>query len=404
MKKRYYYIICILVCCLLFCGMYLDMDEIKQGIVSGISSGREEYVSDDLEPSFDFMRDKKYCETAFDDLTSSEIDIRYCDVSDVDFTKFPKDIINKLSFNSKTIWPSKMPKWFNLEEINKIGKTPGLNVKELHARGITGRGVGLAIIDQPLSSHQEYKNNVKYYKNFTQEKKGTMHGTAVSSIAVGKNIGVAPGADLYFIAAEFIEDDNEIFDATPIADAINYILELNKTLSVKNKISVISISRGFSENDNGHEDFQAALQNAEKQNILVLTTNVVRTVSRDGYFANPNNLASYTRPPYWWEDEIIPSLSQNEKILVPTDYRITACETGEQDYAYYVQGGLSWGVPYLAGVAALAKQAKPNLKMKDFISLVRKTADTVTVKDSTGKPYQVKYFINPKHLIDSLQN
>ena len=402
MKRRYYYIICILVGCLLFCGMYLDMNEIKQDIVSGISSGKEEYVSDDLEPSSDFMRDKKQCETAFDDLTSSKIDIRYCDVSDVDFTELPENIINKLSFNGKTIWPSTMPDWLDLEQINKIGKTPGLNVKELHARGITGKGVGLAIIDQPLSSHQEYKNNVKYYKNFTQQKEGTMHGTAVSSIAVGKNIGVAPGANLYFIAAEFIEDDEEIFDAAPIAEAINYILELNKTLPVKSKISVISISRGFSERDNNSDKFQTALQNAKKQNVLVLATNDVMTVSRNGYFADPNNLKSYTRPPYWFEDDDMDYLQQSERIKVPTDYRITACETGESDYAYYASGGLSWGVPYLAGVAALAKQAKPNLKMEDFISIARKTADSVSVKDSTGKPYQVKYFINPKRLIDSL--
>ncbi len=402
MKKRYYYIICILVACLLFCGMYLDMNEIKQDIVSGISSGKEEYVSDDLEPASDFMRDKKRCESAFDDLTSSKIDIRYCDVSDVDFTELPENIINKLSFNGKTIWPSTMPDWLDLEQINKIGKTPGLNVKELHARGITGKGVGLAIIDQPLSSHQEYKNNVKYYKNFTQQKEGTMHGTAVSSIAVGKNIGVAPGANLYFIAAEFIEDDEEIFDAAPIAEAINYILELNKTLPVKSKISVISISRGFSERDNNSDKFQTALQNAKKQNVLVLATNDVMTVSRNGYFADPNNLKSYTRPPYWFEDDDMDYLQQSERIKVPTDYRITACETGESDYAYYASGGLSWGVPYLAGVAALAKQAKPNLKMEDFISIARKTADSVSVKDSTGKPYQVKYFINPKRLIDSL--
>ncbi len=404
MKKRYYYIICILVGCLLFCGMYLDIDEIKQDIVNGISSGKEEYLSDDLEPYSNYIKDKNRCEALFDDLTASEIDIRYCDVSDIDFTKLPKDIINKLSFNDSTIWPSTMPDWFDLEQINKIGKTPGLNVKELHASGITGKGVSIAIIDQALSSHQEYKGNVKYYKNFTSRKKGTMHGTAVSSIAVGKNVGVAPDANLYFIAAEFREDDEGIFDAGPIAEAINYILELNKTLAKKNKISVISISRGFSKNDKDADKFQDALRKAKKQNILVLSTNNITTVSRNDYRADPNDFRSYTRRPYWFGDEDMEYYSKLERIAVPTDYRIIACEKGEQNYAYYVHGGYSWGVPYLAGVAALAKQAKPDLKMEDFISIARQTADSVSVKDSTGKPYQVKYFINPKRLIDSLQN
>ncbi len=404
MKKKYYYIICVLVGCLLFCGMYLDINEIKQDIVSGISSGKEEYVSDELEPYSMDMENKEECKAKLNNLTFPEIDIRYCDVSDVDFAELPENIIKKLSFNDSTIWPSTMPDWFDLEQINKIGKTPGLNIKELHARGITGKGVGLAIIDQPLSSHQEYKDNVKYYKNFTQEKEGTMHGTAVSSIAVGKNIGVAPSADLYFVAAQFnVDKQSHIFDAGPIAEAINYILELNKTLPAKSKISVISISRGFAKDDKDADKFQTALQNAKKQNVLVLATNDVMTVSRNGYYANPNDLKSYTRPPYWFEDNDMDYLQQSERIKVPTDYRITACETGEQDYAYYSDGGFSWGVPYLAGVAALAKQAKPDLKMEDFISIARKTADSVSVKDSTGKQYTVKYFINPARLIESLQ-
>ncbi len=405
MKKRYYYIICLLVGCLLFCGMYLDMDEIKQDIVSSISAGKEKYVSDDLEPYSTDMENKEECKAKLNNLNSPEIDIRYCDMSDVDFTELPEDIINKLSFNDSTIWPSIMPNWFDLEQINKIGKTPGLNVKELHARGITGKGVGLAIIDQPLSSHQEYKNNIKYYKNFTRYKEGTMHGTAVSSIAVGKNIGVAPDADLYFVAAQFnVDKQSHIFDAGPIAKAINYILELNKTLPVKSKISIISISRGFTENDKDADRLQTALQNAKKQNVLILTTNHILAISRNGYYADPYDLASYNYPPFWYRDEDMRIISKSKKIFVPTDYRVTACETGETDYAYYSDGGFSWGVPYLAGVAALAKQAKPDLKMEDFISIARQTADSVSVKDSTGKPYQVKYFINPKRLIDSLQN
>ena len=149
-----------------------------------------------------------------------------------------------------------------------------------------------------------------------------------------------------------------------------------------------------------HPKFQAALQNAEKQNILVLTTNDIYTVSKDGYLVDSDDLSSYTMSAL--NDENIVSLSRNKKILVPTGYRITACETGEQDYAYYSQGNLGWGVPYLAGVAALAKQVKPNLDMKDFFWFARKTADKITVKDSKGKQYTVKYFINPKRLINSL--
>ena len=383
------------------CQSVNNVKSSKNDIISALVA--KKYISENFEPYSVYFPD--YCDTVFNDLNAKEIDIRYCDVSKVDFNKFPEDITNKLSFNSKTVFPSEIPAWFDLKKIDKLGRTPGLNVKKLHKKGITGKGVNIAIIDQPLSSHKEYKNNLVYYKNFTRWKEGTMHGSAVSSIAVGKNIGVAPGANLFFVAAEFRVDKNtQIFNAGPIAEAINHILELNKALPEENKISVISISRGFSEIDKNADKFQTALQNAKKQNILVLTTNDIMAISRNGYFANPDDLNDYTHIPVWVTDDEMVFVSRSEKVFVPIDYRITACETGENDYAYYSDGGFSWGVPYLAGIAALAKQVKPNLNMEDFIPLARKTSDSIIAKDSTGKEYKIKYFINPVRLIDGLEN
>ena len=44
----------------------------------------------------------------------------------------------------------------------EIGKNPGLGIRSLHALGITGRGVGIAIIDQTLLvEHQEYAEQLQ---------------------------------------------------------------------------------------------------------------------------------------------------------------------------------------------------------------------------------------------------
>jgi len=48
-----------------------------------------------------------------------------------------------------------------------------------------------------------------------------MHGSAVVSIAVGKNVGVAPEADLYYIAADFYRND-----LYWVAEAIDRIMEI----------------------------------------------------------------------------------------------------------------------------------------------------------------------------------
>ncbi|MDB8709932.1 S8 family serine peptidase [Mediterraneibacter gnavus] len=69
-----------------------------------------------------------------------------------------------------------------------------------------------------------------------------MHGVAMASIAVGKNVGVAPNADLYFIDDPRPNCDEEL-DFTYIAEDILSIIELNQSL--EHKIWVISISTGY---------------------------------------------------------------------------------------------------------------------------------------------------------------
>ena len=107
-------------------------------------------------------------------------------------------------FDTKTNWPKSLPDGFNPDSIMEIGKNPGLNVRKLHKAGITGKGIGIAIIDQNLLvDHYEYKDQLRMYEEIHAPKKSTaqLHGTAVASIAVGKIVGVAPEADLYYISS-----------------------------------------------------------------------------------------------------------------------------------------------------------------------------------------------------------
>ena len=134
-------------------------------------------------------------------------DIRSTDLSESDLQN-EYDKLIQATFDSKTVWPDKLPDGFNPEEIMEQYKNPGLNIRSLHEKGITGKGVGIAIIDQPLLvDHIEYKDQLKYYleRDTVNTQDAAMHGAAVASIAVGKNVGVAPEADLYYIADDFLE-------------------------------------------------------------------------------------------------------------------------------------------------------------------------------------------------------
>ena len=72
-----------------------------------------------------------------------------------------------------------------------------------------------------------------YEEIHCNEEQAAMHGSAVASIAVGKTTGVAPGADLYYIAETHGDSNNGTFnyDFTWLAKSIDRILEVNKSLS-----------------------------------------------------------------------------------------------------------------------------------------------------------------------------
>ena len=72
------------------------------------------------------------------------------------------------SFDSLTAWPIepwKKPVGFHPRAILEEGKNPGLGVRELHKRGITGKGIAIGIIDQDLLlSHTEYNERLRLYE------------------------------------------------------------------------------------------------------------------------------------------------------------------------------------------------------------------------------------------------
>ncbi len=127
------------------------------------------------------------------------------DASEVDFSnagdKFPY-----IRFSTETKFPSvdKMPKGFNPEQVLENGKAPGLNIANLHAMGITGKGLTIAVIDKPLNTeHYEIKDNIIHYESigYPENAHADYHGNAASSLLAGKTCGVAPDAKIVYFAA-----------------------------------------------------------------------------------------------------------------------------------------------------------------------------------------------------------
>lgn len=302
----------------------------------------------------------------------------------------------------ETLWFDESTKWRREDEstarhILELGMNPGLGVRELHSQGITGKGVTVAIIDQPVVlEHPEFQGKiVKYYDVGTNlpPNTGSMHGPAVTSLLVGDSIGIAPDAEVYFVAAP-----SWLGDAMYYADALDWIIQENEKLPEQSRIRAVSVSTmpsGIWALLNENQDaWDAAYQRATEAGILVLDCTYEQgiTVPCTHDLDDPDNVAKCI--PNWSG----PTDSPHKRINIPTR-RTTATEIGAEgklvfSYQYTGEGGLSWTVPYLTGVLAMGWQVNPELTNSQILDLLY--ASAYEANNPAG-------IINPKAFIEAVK-
>ncbi len=342
-------------------------------------------------------------------------DFRSQDLSEFDLVNYPDELLYA-HFDSKTVWPQSLPNEYDPVEIMTLGMNPGLGVRELHEKGITGKGVSVAIIDQRLLvSHEDYRDNLMLYEEINIPKEGgwpaQMHGGAVSSILMGKNCGVAPDAKLFYIALNPV-DDTETYewDFAYLAKAIDRVVEINEELPAENKIRVVSISRAWRKGDINYDILSESIEKAKAKGIYVVGVSETEQfpftdiggIGR-GINSDPDDIESYTGGIFWRDDEYGWSFANRSEILnMPMDYRSTASPTGDEDYAFYASGGMSWSVPYYCGVYALACQVDPDITPERFWELATESKSSITT-EYEGKTYDLNNIVNPTGIIEALQ-
>jgi hypothetical protein len=332
---------------------------------------------------------------AFDPKSSrhAQVDLRGYDLSGLDLRDRLNDLLHA-DFDTVTRWPAALPAGFDRERIMELGRDPGLGIRQLHARGLTGKGVGVGIIDQELLvEHEEYRDRLRLYEQIhcPGNAPAQMHGPAVASIAVGRTVGVAPGADLYYIAEQhgvFTGPGQFDWDFTWLAKSIERLLDVNTGLPSDRKIRVISISVGWSPGQKGYDEAMAAVERAKRENVFIVSTAIERThqlafhgLGRDA-LAEPNDASSFG-PGSWWANLFWSGQRRfgvREKLLVPMDSRCLASPTGPRDYVQYYSAGWSWSVPWIAGLYALACEAKPDLTPEVFWREALRTGKVIRVR------------------------
>jgi len=338
-----------------------------------------------------------------------QMDLRSADLSNLDLSQSRDDLFYAI-FDSQTDWPAagKMPADFDWRAIMETGKNPGLGVRKLHEQGITGKGVGIAIIDQPLLvEHQEYAQQIRLYEeiNLPSQREAQMHAPAVASIAVGKTIGVAPDADLYFFATLpriFDDQGNSAYDFADFAQAIHRVMEINAQLPAERKIRAISLSYGWFEKDKGYAEITAAVNKARRAGILVIYSDPKAFLGAGrAPLRDPDDFQAY-EPGLLWAARFYANPGLSIPLLVPMDSRTTASPTGKDEYVFYPMGGMSWAIPYIAGMYALAAQVAPAITPDKFWKLAIETGQTIEILHK-GQTYQLGPILDPAALIAALQ-
>jgi serine protease AprX len=188
------------------------------------------------------------------------------------------------------------------------------------------------------------------------------------TIAVGENIRVAPRASLTYFAVPMWERDNK-----PYIDALKKIFEFNRCLPEKEQIRVVSISTGVFSGQPHYDEWKRILEQADAQGILVVTCD--QAILDYGILSlrpgeNPDEPKNYDPGKY---------SSEGDRIRVPGANKTLASHLGIEVYTFDREGGMSWGAPYIAGLAPLAFQADPGIQPKEIIRFL---LDTTTRTES----------------------
>lgn len=277
-----------------------------------------------------------------------------------------------LSFDTNTLWPDPSSESeISPQAILDWGKNPGLGVRTLHDSGYTGKGVNVAYIDEPLLlSHESYADRRIQYLKVWGDTPGmnepSLHGSMVTSILLGRDVGVAPDCTLYYVASP-----PWLLDQRSYADAIELIVGLNSALPTTQKIRAIGISDAISREEAYPGAFRAAIEEAENQGILVLYTErilMAEAIARP--FSDKDNPESFKAEKNRQGD------IDYRTLFIPSSGLTAAVgSTGDdRQYMYFSHGGLSMSVPYLLGVLALGWQANPELSYDAMLKLLNSTA------------------------------
>ena len=275
--------------------------------------------------------------------------------------------------------------------IEKAGNVAGLQtmqVPELWQQGLTGKGVGVAVIDSGCAPHPDLKGRTLAFFDTIEGRSPmydcAMHGTAVATALAGggeKMRGVAPQAN---ILALRVVDQEDCVESPAVLRALDWVAENRQRYNIQ----VVNCSFGLE--DSGMTRVAEKIKSLSQQGVIVCTSagNTGPKPQRLNVFkASPDLLtvASVdTRGSVDPADDRISPTSTRAKegslkgpdVSAPGLDLVCGSPTG--DYTRFPDGGTSLATALTSGVLALWKEALPDLTLEEARKALAATSRPMT--------------------------
>ena len=232
-----------------------------------------------------------------------------------------------------------------------------LNIPYLHSRGITGKGVKVAVIDSRVSSIPNKLTIAKTVSFCTNDNSG-VHGYNVASIIGSKEFGVAPDSDIYSLE---VGDTTGEDTMETVISAIDWCIQ--------NNIDIINLSMGFM---TYYEPLKNKCYEAYSKNITIVCAS-----GNNGKFGG-----TVGYPAKYFSCISINNVNENGVLAETSSYgnSIDFTSYGESIFAYDKNGnkisvsGTSFSCPVATGIIALLKQQNKSLKPREIYELLKENS------------------------------
>ena len=142
----------------------------------------------------------------------------------------------------------------------------------LHNRGITGRGVGIAVIDSGVTAPDDFGDRLVVGPDFTVDggtadhgRDRTGHGTHLAGLAAGARTGAAPGAHVVSLK---VAGEGGATDPMAVVAAIDWAVANRRQL----QLGVILLAFGADQFESGRDPLAEAVARAWKAGLVVVTS------------------------------------------------------------------------------------------------------------------------------------